>query len=87
MNRCELCCLITVVGTMILSKIQEAVPERNDHCEDFVALTDSLSSKYPDLVSTWEREVQEWEYNSTKHNPFEVKSHGESHFFAYNLAD
>ena len=79
MNWCEHCRLISVVGTTILSKIQEAVPERNDHCEDFVKLTESLTSKYPDLISTWEHEVQEWESDPTKPNPFEVKSHSEFH--------
>ena len=79
MNWCECCHLISVVGTMILSKIQEAVPECNDHCEDFVKLTESLTSKYPDLISTWEHEVQEWKYDPTKPNPFEVKSHSEFH--------
>ncbi|KAG6371368.1 hypothetical protein JVT61DRAFT_9576 [Boletus reticuloceps] len=60
-------------GPMILCKIQEAIPEQNEHRGDFAELTESLSSKYPDLVSSWEQQVQEWEYDMTKPNPFEVK--------------
>ncbi|KAF8136194.1 hypothetical protein EV363DRAFT_1293923 [Boletus edulis] len=65
--------ITSVIGTE--KRIQEAVPQRNDHCADFMELTESLSSKYPDLISAWEREVREWEYDPTKPNPFEVKSH------------
>ncbi|KAF8130625.1 hypothetical protein EV363DRAFT_1139450, partial [Boletus edulis] len=61
-------------STTILCNIQEAVPERNEHCEDFIELTQSLSSKYPQLVSSWEQVVQEWEFDLTKPNPFEVKA-------------
>ncbi|KAF8430663.1 hypothetical protein L210DRAFT_3651593 [Boletus edulis BED1] len=53
--------------------IQEAVPERNEHREDFAELTRSLSSKYPKLVSIWEQEVQEWESDMMKPNPFAIK--------------
>ncbi|KAG9310193.1 hypothetical protein JVU11DRAFT_9829 [Chiua virens] len=59
------------LGITILTKIQEAVPERNDHCEDFLELPQSLCMKYPDLVSTWEHGVQEWELDPTTPNPFE----------------
>ena len=86
MHWCEHCCLITTVGSANLSKIQEAVPEHNNHHDDFVELTESLTSKYPDLISTWEHTVQEWEYDPTKPNPFEVKSNGEFHSSARKSA-
>ncbi|KAF8429324.1 hypothetical protein L210DRAFT_3418879 [Boletus edulis BED1] len=64
---------LVTLGPMILRKIQEAIPERNEHREDFTELTESLSSKYPNLMSSWEQQVHEWEYDMTKPNPFEVK--------------
>ncbi|KAF8138624.1 hypothetical protein EV363DRAFT_1394065 [Boletus edulis] len=64
---------VVSLGATILRKIQEAVPERNEHREDFAELTRSLSSKYPELVSIWEQEVREWESDMTKPNPFAIK--------------
>ncbi|KAF8121495.1 hypothetical protein EV363DRAFT_1457566 [Boletus edulis] len=64
---------VVSLGATILRKIQEAVPERNEHREDFAELTRSLSSKYPKLVSIWEQEVQEWESDMMKPNPFAIK--------------
>ncbi|KIK93189.1 hypothetical protein PAXRUDRAFT_26425 [Paxillus rubicundulus Ve08.2h10] len=62
------------LGEMILKKIQEAVPEQNDHLEFFEALTMSLKAKYLDLLSTWQHQVEVWEAESMKPNPFEVKT-------------
>ncbi|KAF8439266.1 hypothetical protein L210DRAFT_3646022 [Boletus edulis BED1] len=64
---------VVSLGVTILRKIQEAIPEQNDHTEDFVELTQSLSSKYPDLVLIWEQNVREWEFDAMKPNPFEIK--------------
>jgi len=66
----------TFVGPSILRRIKEAIPEHNDHLEDFEELMHSLSVKFPNQVAMWKRQVEEWESDSTKLNPFEVKNDG-----------
>ena len=64
------------IGSSILRKIKEAIPERNEHQGDFEELTQSLEHKFPEQLVKWKRQVEEWEADSTKPNPFEVKSTG-----------
>ena len=63
-----------VVGPSILKKIREAVSERNEHQGDFEELTRSLELKFPEQLVLWKQQVEDWEADSTKYNPFEVKS-------------
>ncbi|KIM62429.1 hypothetical protein SCLCIDRAFT_24966 [Scleroderma citrinum Foug A] len=60
----------------ILKKIKEAIPEHNDHQQDFEELTRSLMLKFPLQLALWKQQVEEWESDSTKPNPFEVKNDG-----------
>ncbi|KIM66480.1 hypothetical protein SCLCIDRAFT_21951 [Scleroderma citrinum Foug A] len=64
------------LGPSILRRIKEAIPERNDHLEDFEELTRSLGVKFPNQVAKWKRQVEEWESDSMKPNPFEIKNDG-----------
>ncbi|KAF8833339.1 hypothetical protein BDN67DRAFT_1017670 [Paxillus ammoniavirescens] len=65
---------VIALGPMLLKKISEAVPERNDHQEDFIELDNSLAAKYPEQLSQWKQQVEDWEANATKPNPFEIKN-------------
>ncbi|KAH7917830.1 hypothetical protein BV22DRAFT_1108497 [Leucogyrophana mollusca] len=61
------------LGPTLLRKIAEAIPERNEHQDDLHELEGSLETKYPELLAKWRREIEEWEEDSTRPNPFEVK--------------
>ncbi|KIJ18404.1 hypothetical protein PAXINDRAFT_161377 [Paxillus involutus ATCC 200175] len=62
------------LGPWVLHKIQEAIPECNKHIKDYHELTQSLKVKYPKLLSQWQCEVEEWENDPSKLNPFVVKT-------------
>lgn len=53
------------LGSSILRKIKEAIPERNEHQGDFEELTQSLEHKFPEQFVKWKRQVEEWEADST----------------------
>ncbi|KIK98410.1 hypothetical protein PAXRUDRAFT_31186 [Paxillus rubicundulus Ve08.2h10] len=59
-------------STMLLKKIAEAIPEHNDHQEDFEELDSSLTAKYPTQLSQWKQDVEAWEVDASNPNPFEV---------------
>jgi len=69
-----------LLGPSILRKIKEAVPEGNDHRIDFEELSRSLKQKFPEQVALWMQQVEAWEADSSRPNPFEVKSEGEFNF-------
>ncbi|KAI5992012.1 hypothetical protein F5J12DRAFT_907442 [Pisolithus orientalis] len=64
------------LGTSLLRKVKEAIPEHNDHQHDFEELTQSLKLKFPEQLALWKQQVEDWEADSTKPNPFEVKNDG-----------
>lgn len=68
--------LTPYIGASILQRVKEAIPERNEHRADFEDLTRSLELKFPEQLSLWKRQVEEWESDPSKPNPFEVKSDG-----------
>lgn len=51
-------------------KIKVAVIERGDHVFRFKQFEDALP---PDAVAKWKDEVELWEQDSTKPNPFAVR--------------
>ncbi|KIJ19290.1 hypothetical protein PAXINDRAFT_153323 [Paxillus involutus ATCC 200175] len=55
-------------------QIQEAIPERNEHQDDFNELTESLQVKCPELLEKWKHEVDEWEADQTKMKPFQMRT-------------
>ncbi|KAI6096537.1 hypothetical protein EDD16DRAFT_1719774 [Pisolithus croceorrhizus] len=61
------------LGSTIHRKISEAILQRNEHQEDFEELEKSLFIKYPEQLSTWRRQIEDWEDDPSKPNPFEVK--------------
>jgi hypothetical protein len=66
--------LMKLTGATLLKKIAEAVPERNDHQDDFEELDSSLAAKYPEQLLQWKKEVEAWEADASNPNPFEVKN-------------
>ncbi|KAL4063761.1 hypothetical protein J3A83DRAFT_4361875 [Scleroderma citrinum] len=62
------------LGLSIHRKMKEAIPKHNDHQADFEELTKSLQVKFPQQLTLWKQQVEEWKANSTKPNPFEVKN-------------
>ena len=68
--------LTPYAGPSILRRIKEAIPKCNDHLQDFEELTRSLGDKFPNQVVMWKWQVEEWENDSMKPNPFEVKDDG-----------
>ncbi|KAI6041640.1 hypothetical protein EDC04DRAFT_2867093 [Pisolithus marmoratus] len=54
----------------------EAIPECNEHRADFEELTRLLELKFPDQLALWKQQVEEWENDPSKPNPFEVKNDG-----------
>ena len=68
--------LTPFIGPSILKKVKEAIPECNDHQQDFEELTQSLMLKFLAQLTSWKQQVEEWEGDSTKPNPFEVRNDG-----------
>jgi len=68
------------IGTSIFQKVKEAIPECNEHQVDFEELPRSLELKFPEQLSLWKQQVEEWESDRSKPNPFEVKNEGEYEF-------
>lgn len=64
-------------GESILSKIKEAIPERNEHREDLHEFKASLAGQYRVQLAQWKNDVEAWEADLSRPNPFEVKSDGE----------
>ncbi|KAH7905178.1 hypothetical protein BJ138DRAFT_1231765, partial [Hygrophoropsis aurantiaca] len=58
------------LGPSILRKIKEAVPERNNHVEDFKQLEANLSAE---SIAEWTAEVTAWEANHSARNPFAAR--------------
>ncbi|KAH0826244.1 hypothetical protein J3R83DRAFT_5708 [Lanmaoa asiatica] len=65
---------LTSLGEAILHKIIEAVPERNDHQGDLRELEHSLEERYGDQLSKWKVDIEAWEMDMSKPNPFEIKA-------------
>jgi len=68
------------IGTSIFPKVKEAIPKHNEHQADFEELTWLLELKFPKQLSLWKQQVEEWESDWSKPNPFEVKNEGEYKF-------
>ncbi|KAF8449520.1 hypothetical protein L210DRAFT_3641113 [Boletus edulis BED1] len=62
-------------GESLLSKLKEAVPERNEHQEDLREFESSLVQQYKEQLVKWKEDVEAWEADMSKPNPFEVRSH------------
>ncbi|KAH7906366.1 hypothetical protein BJ138DRAFT_1016340 [Hygrophoropsis aurantiaca] len=58
------------LGPLILRKMKEALTEREAHCNIREQLEASLG---PDVLATYTAEVEKWEQNRTKSNPFESR--------------
>ncbi|KAF8425786.1 hypothetical protein L210DRAFT_3615051 [Boletus edulis BED1] len=59
----------------ILLKLKEAVPEQSEHQDDLREFEASLSEQYGTQLTKWKQDIEAWENDMSKPNPFEVKSH------------
>ncbi|KAG9311391.1 hypothetical protein JVU11DRAFT_8502 [Chiua virens] len=62
------------MGTTILRKLIEAIPERNEHQEDLEEFEHSLAGQYGGQLAKWREQVEAWEEDASQPNPFEIKS-------------
>ncbi|KAG9316896.1 hypothetical protein JVU11DRAFT_2972 [Chiua virens] len=62
------------MGTTILRKLIEAIPERNEHQEDLEEFEHSLAGRYGGQLAKWREQVEAWEEDASQPNPFEIKS-------------
>ncbi|KAF8426143.1 hypothetical protein L210DRAFT_3615035 [Boletus edulis BED1] len=62
-------------GGSILLKLKEAVPERSEHQDDLREFEASRSEQYGTQLTKWKQDIEAWENDMSKPNPFEVKSH------------
>ncbi|KAF8869347.1 hypothetical protein BD779DRAFT_1457769, partial [Infundibulicybe gibba] len=58
------------LGPMLLRKVKEAGAERGEHVADFLELSASVARDYPQQVAQWTADVQAWEQDRTRANPF-----------------
>ncbi|KAF8879940.1 hypothetical protein BD779DRAFT_1676153 [Infundibulicybe gibba] len=62
--------LPTATGPAMLRKVKEAGAERSELVSDFLELSASISKEYPEQVVKWTADIQAWEQDRTKPNPF-----------------
>ncbi|KAL4256459.1 CxC2-like cysteine cluster KDZ transposase-associated domain-containing protein, partial [Pleurotus pulmonarius] len=60
---------VTLLHSVMLKKVQEAVKMRGDHVGDFLALSASLPAA---SVQTFSKLIQDWEGGLSQENPYEV---------------
>ncbi|KAG8215473.1 hypothetical protein J3R82DRAFT_9099 [Butyriboletus roseoflavus] len=58
---------------MIYQKIMEAMPEQNDHQEDIQEFENSLKKWWGTQLLQWKADIEAWEKDMLKPNPFEIK--------------
>ncbi|KAH7906698.1 hypothetical protein BJ138DRAFT_1219360 [Hygrophoropsis aurantiaca] len=59
---------VVALGKTILRKIKEGITERNKHCADLVDLERAIPA---DSLARWKQDIEEWENDQTKRNPFD----------------
>lgn len=52
------------------------MPECSEHLDDLHEFEASLASQYKGQLSKWKEDVEAWEADMSKPNPFEIKSDG-----------
>ena len=59
------------------------MPEQNDHQDDLRELERFLEERYGDQLSKWKADVEAWETDLSKLNPFEIKASSTSFLSFY----
>ncbi|KAG1724932.1 uncharacterized protein EDB91DRAFT_1331171 [Suillus paluster] len=62
------------LGSTMLRKMKDALPERENHCEAFEDLDDGLRGEYGATLEQWREQVEAWECDAAQPNPFERKA-------------
>ena len=57
-------------GLSLLRKIKEALPQRAEHVHNFNQLESVID---PSQLATWRAEIEAWETDNSKPNPFEPR--------------
>jgi hypothetical protein len=59
----------------MLRKIKDALPEQQNHREALDDLEEGLRGEYSAALTQWRGQVEAWECDPSKPNPFERKAH------------
>ncbi|KAG1720834.1 hypothetical protein EDB19DRAFT_1898407 [Suillus lakei] len=62
------------LGSTMLRKMKDALPERENHCEVFEDLDDGLRGEYSATIEQWREQVEAWERDAAQPNLFERKA-------------
>ncbi|KAG1767651.1 hypothetical protein EDD22DRAFT_978118 [Suillus occidentalis] len=62
------------LGSTMLWKMKDALPEQEKHCEAFEDLDDGLQGEYGATLKQWREQVKAWERDTAQPNPFERKA-------------
>ncbi|KAG1779216.1 hypothetical protein EV702DRAFT_1216574 [Suillus placidus] len=62
------------LGSTMLRKMKDALPERENHHEAFEDLDDGLRGEYSAALEQWREQVEAWERDAAQPNPFERKA-------------
>ncbi|KAG1867715.1 hypothetical protein F4604DRAFT_1881617 [Suillus subluteus] len=65
------------LGSTMLCKMKDALPERENHHEAFEDLNNGLQGEYGATLQQWREQVDAWECDTTQPNPFEMKGQKE----------
>ncbi|KIJ12364.1 hypothetical protein PAXINDRAFT_163929 [Paxillus involutus ATCC 200175] len=62
---------ISLLGETMLEKLKDAIPKRADHAVALEELTAGLVEDHSDDLERWKKQVEDWERDSSKQNPYE----------------
>ncbi|OJA19377.1 hypothetical protein AZE42_13202 [Rhizopogon vesiculosus] len=65
---------VVQLGSMMLRKVKEALPECRVHQEDLRELESVIILEEPSSLAEWKIQLEEWEQDRSKPNPYEVKT-------------
>ncbi|KAG1830663.1 hypothetical protein EV424DRAFT_1470336 [Suillus variegatus] len=65
---------VVKLGHTMLQKMKDALPERQDHHEALDDLEEGLRGEYSAALTQWREQVEAWERDPAKPNPFERRA-------------
>ncbi|KAG1785020.1 uncharacterized protein HD556DRAFT_1435293 [Suillus plorans] len=65
---------VVKLGHTMLHKMKDALPERQDHHEALDDLEEGLRGEYSAALAQWREQVEAWERDPAKPNPFERRA-------------
>lgn len=78
-----------MVGVSLLRKLKTAITKRAEHRDALEQLEKGLLSSKPHALMEWRTQVEDWEKDRTKVNPYEREGNGQlsfSHFPSFIYA-